>query len=290
MARKDGYRLKDCDPFYEIIPHIMPERNDATNLFEQDIDYEKIQEYLNECRGRGINMAHMSVIIAAFVRTVANNPQLNRFVMNKKIYARNHLSVCFVALSGDKSDETVNKIYFNLDDDIFTVNEKIHKAVEVARAPHEKNSMDKLLKKVMALPALVRVVVNFLKWIDKKFGLPFSVVDGSPFHTSLFITNLASIRIAPVYHHIYNFGTTGVFVAMGIPEKKVVKDGDGFREKKFQSLKICTDERIASGYYFATCFREVSKYLKNPRLLEQKPENVQMDEQIKAKNPKWIVK
>ncbi len=290
MGRKDGYRLKDCDPFYEIIPHIMAERNDATNLFEQDIDYDNIQQYVNDCRGKGIKMAHMSVIIASFIRTIAKYPQLNRFVVNKKIYARNHLSVCFVALSGDKSDETVNKIYFNLDDDIFTINEKIHKAVEIARAPHQENSMDKLLKKVMKFPALVGGVVNLLKWVDKKFGLPFSVVDGSPFHTSLFITNLASIRIAPIYHHIYNFGTTGVFVAMGIPTKKVVQKGEEFVEKKVQTLKICTDERIASGYYFAQCFKEVNKYLKNPRLLEEKPTDVEFDTQIKAKNPKFIVK
>ncbi|MCQ2551100.1 MAG: 2-oxo acid dehydrogenase subunit E2 [Clostridia bacterium] len=290
MARKDGYRLKDCSPFYEMVPNIMPERVDATNYFEQDVDFEAIQSYVNECRQKGINMLHMSIVIAALARTTARNPNLNRFVMNKKIYGRNHLCACFVSLNGDKSDETVNKVYFNLDDDIFQINEKVQKAVEVAKSVEGENSMDKILKKVMKLGGLVSAGVSFIKWVDKHFGLPFSVVDASPFHASFFVTNLASLRFGPVYHHIYNFGTVGMFVAMGTPEKKLYKAGGEIKEKKVQTLKMSTDERIADGYYFARCFKEINKYLKNPKLLEEKPVDAVYDPNIKKKNPKFIVR
>lgn len=290
MSRKDGYRLKDCSPFYEIIPHIMPERMDATNLFAQDVDFEPMQEYVNECRKKGINMLHMSIVIAALARTCARNPEINRFVVNKRIYGRNHICGCFVTLNGDKSDETVNKVYFNLDDNIFEINEKVIKAVEVARSQDGENSMDKILKKVMKFGGLVRAVVAFLKWIDKKFGLPFSVVDASPFHASFFVTNLASLRFGPVYHHIYNFGTVGMFVAMGTPEKKAVVSGGEITEKRIQTIKMTTDERIASGYQYAQCFKEIHSYLKDPKKLEERPTDAVYDPNIKKKNPKFIVK
>lgn len=290
MARKDGYRLKDQSPFYEMIPNIMPERTDATNYFEQDVDFEPMQAYVNECRKKGINMLHMSIVIAALARTCARNPEINRFVINKKIYARNHICACFVSLNGDKSDETVNKVYFNLDDNIFEINEKVQKAVDLAKSVEGENSMDKILKKVMKFGGLVSAVVSFLKWFDKHFGLPFAVVDASPFHASFFVTNLASLRFGPVYHHIYNFGTVGMFVAMGTPEKVVYKAGDEFKDKKIQKIKMSTDERTASGYEYAKCFKEIHSYLKDPRKLEERPTDAVYDPYIKKKNPKFIVK
>ena len=52
-------------------------------------------------------------------------------------------------------------------------------------------------------------------WMDKHGILPKGIIEASPFHTSLFLTNLKSIKMETVYHHIYNFGTTGIFVSMG---------------------------------------------------------------------------
>ncbi|MFR7990888.1 MAG: hypothetical protein ACLU5F_09860 [Anaerovoracaceae bacterium] len=291
MNRADGYRLKDCDPFYEIIPHIMPKRYDATNYIDLDLDMEAIQGYVNKCREKGIKMMHMSVMIAAYLRLVSQNPNLNRFVYNKRIYARNHFCVSFTTLkSGGENEETVSKIYFNLDDTIFEVNRKVRETIELNRNAETSNSMDKLLRRVMRVPFLVSSTVSILKWWDKHFSLPFAVIDGSPFHTSLFITNLASIRIGAVYHHIYDFGTTSLFIAMGQPEKRLLKLGEIVEERKVIPVKVTTDERIESGYYFSRCFKEFKRYLSNPEILENKPDSIVKDPNVKVKNPKFIVK
>ena len=291
MNRADGYRLKDCDPFYEIIPHVMTKRYDATNYIDLDLDMESIQAYINKCRGKGIKMSHMSVMIAAYLRLVSQNPNLNRFVYNKRIYARNHFCVSFTTLkAGGQNEETVSKIYFNLDDTIFEVNRKVRETIELNRSDENSNSMDRLLRKVMRIPFLVSSTVCLLKWWDKHFSLPFAVIDGSPFHTSLFITNLASIRINAVYHHIYDFGTTSIFIAMGQPEKRLLKLGEVIEERKVIPVKVTTDERIESGYYFSRCFKEFKRYLNNPELLESKPDAIVKDPNVKVKNPKFIVK
>ncbi len=275
---------------YELVPYIMPLRYDASNAVTEEIDLNLMQDYIKKCRRNGISMNHMSIIIAGAIRLVSQNPYLNRFVMNKKIYARNHFCVSFVTLQPGKDNDTVTKIYFNLDDDLFTVNKKVQEAIERAQVPTSENALDKLMAKLVRIPFLVGTSVGFLKWLDKHFTLPFSIIDASPFHTSLFITNLASIRTNAVYHHIYEFGTTGVFIAMGQPIKKLVKNGEVVEEHKIMELGIVTDERIANGHYYGRCFKELNRYYRNPEVLESKPATVVKDPDVKVKSPKFILK
>ena len=210
--------------------------------------------------------------------------------MNRKIYARNHFCVSFVTLQPGKTSDTVNKLYFNLDDDIFTVNRKVQEAIERTQQPTSQNALDKLMASLVRIPFLVGAAVGVLKFIDKYFTLPFSIINASPFHTSLFVTNLASIRTNAIYHHLYEFGTTGIFISMGQPERRIEKNGETVEEKKIMPLGIVTDERIANGHYYGRCFRELNRYYKNPELLEVPPEQVVRDPDVRKKNTKFIVK
>ena len=290
MYRADGYRIRTNDAMYELVPYIMPYRYDASNSVTVDIDLDLMQDYIRKCRKKGINMSHMSIIIAGALRIASQNPFLNRFVMNRKIYARNHFCVSFVTLQPGKTSDTVNKLYFNLDDDIFTVNRKVQEAIERTQQPTSQNALDKLMASLVRIPFLVGAAVGVLKFIDKYFTLPFSIINASPFHTSLFITNLASIRPNAIYHHLYEFGTTGIFISMGQPERRIEKNGETVEEKKIMPLGIVTDERIANGHYYGRCFRELNRYYKNPELLEVPPEQVVRDPDVRKKNTKFIVK
>lgn len=290
MFRADGYRVRGNDAMYELVPYIMPYRYDASNSVTVDIDLGLMQDYVRKCRKKGINMSHMSIIIAGALRIASQNPFLNRFVMNRKIYSRNHFCVSFVTLQPGKTSDTVNKIYFNLDDDIFTVNQKVQEAIERTQEPTSENALDRLMASLVRLPFLVGAAVGVLKFIDKYFTLPFSIINASPFHTSLFITNLASIRTNAIYHHLYEFGTTGIFISMGQPEKRIEKNGETVEERKIMPLGIVTDERIANGHYYGRCFRELNRYYKNPELLETPPEKVVKDPDVRKANPKFIVK
>lgn len=290
MFRADGYRVRGNDAMYELVPYIMPYRYDASNSVTVDIDLGLMQDYVRKCRKKGINMSHMSIIIAGALRIASQNPFLNRFVMNRKIYSRNHFCVSFVTLQPGKTSDTVNKIYFNLDDDIFTVNQKVQEAIERTQEPTSENALDRLMASLVRIPFLVGAAVGVLKFIDKYFTLPFSIINASPFHTSLFITNLASIRTNAIYHHLYEFGTTGIFISMGQPEKRIEKNGETVEERKIMPLGIVTDERIANGHYYGRCFRELNRYYRNPELLETPPEKIVRDPDVRKANPKFIVK
>ena len=86
MYRADGYRVRGEDAMYELVPYIMPYRYDASNSVTVDIDLDLLQNYVRKCRSKGISMSHMSIIIAGMLRVTSQNPCLNRFIMNRKVY------------------------------------------------------------------------------------------------------------------------------------------------------------------------------------------------------------
>ena len=64
----------------------------------------------------------------------------------------------------------------------------------------------------------------------------------------------------------------------------------GSADVEIMELGIVTDERIANGHYYGRCFKELSRYYKNPALLETPPETIVKDPHVRKKNPKWILK
>lgn len=270
--RADGKRVRKADPMYTVVPYIMNKRNDAMNMTTVDIPVEPIQDYINAKRKEGVRLSHMSVVTAAYLRIAYEFPLLNNFIVNKKIYTHNEFKVAMVVLKSlVTEEETMSKVQFELDDNIFEVNEKIDVYVETNRQVSAKNNTDKMISFLVSLPGVCNIAVGIFKLLDRYGLLPKFITDLSPFHASLTITNMASIRTNHIYHHIYNFGTTSVFIAMGqnreVPKKK---NGEIVFEKCIP-LGVVMDERICSGLYFAKAFRAFKNYLANPALLEEKP-------------------
>lgn len=272
--RADGKKVKNVDPMYLIAPYIMNKRVDSMNMTTIDIPHEPIQKYINKKRKEGINISHMALIIAAYVKTMSQYPELNRFVVNKRVYQRNEIAVGMVVLQSLEShDGTMSKMYFNENDDIFAVNDKINKYVAENREAPENNGTEKIMKFLLSVPGLLPVGVSFLKFLDRHGLLPKAIIDMSPFHMSFGITNLASIRTNHIYHHCYEFGTTSVFLAMGNTREVAKRKGGEIVFEKCIPIGVTMDERICSGSYFATAFRALKKYLANPELLEAQKES-----------------
>lgn len=271
--RKDGRRVKHGDPMYTIVPHIMVERSDSMNMCEMFTPMAPMNEYIRDKKKDGIIISHLALVISAYVRTVAEFPQINRFIVNRKIYARKGIQIGMVVLKPGTEDETMSKMNFMPENDIFEVNRILIEYITKNRKSDEKNSTDKMIGGLLKVPGLCRVGVGLFKWLDKHGILPKKVIDLSPFHASMTITNLASIRANHIYHHIYNFGTTSQLISMGnlreVPHKDI--DGEIVYERSIP-FGIVMDERIATGKYYAKAFAKMQIYLKNPRLLEGTPE------------------
>ena len=276
--RPDGKRVKNADPMYTVAAYIMNKRVDSMNMITIDIPVEPIKEYLNKKRKEGYNFSHMSVVLASFIRTMKEFPELNRFVVNKKIYQRNELAVGMVVLQpGGTGHGTMSKMYFDENNTIFEVNDIINKYVEDNRNAPKSNGTEKMIKFLLSVPGVLPVGVALFKWMDKHGLLPKAIIDMSPFHMSFGITNLASIRTNHIYHHCYEFGTTSIFLAMGNTREVPHRKGNEIVFEKCMPIGVTIDERIASGAYFAMAFRKMRTYLRNPELLEVAPtdENIE---------------
>lgn len=266
--RPDGTRVKNLPPLVAAIPYIMPKRYDAWNTITENIDEEVIKEFIRDQRRQGVRLNHMSVIISAYYKASLENPKLNYFVMNRKIYKRNHFCVSFVImkkLADGSPSETTLKVYLEPEDTVFTVNEKIKSAIAANEKTEQSNSTDHFARFMFSVPGLPRFVVGLAYFLDKHGLLPRKVIDLSPFHTSLFITNLASIKTSYIHHHCYEFGTTSVFVCMGKPVPNYIS---GDLTKKMMPIGVVMDERICTGYEYAAFCNDFRRYMRLPRMLE----------------------
>lgn len=275
--RADGKRVKNIPPMYAVAAHIMAKRSDACNSIELFIPLEPMQKYLRDVRARGHNISHLALVISAFLRTTAEYPFLNRFVANKTIYARNEYAVGMVVLKPGQLDGTMNKMYFEMTDTIFDVQKKVDEYIDENRQEGDTNSTDKLISTLLKIPGLCRFGVCVFKLMDKWGLLPRSIIKASPFHTSMVISNLASIRTNHIYHHIYDFGTTSMILTMGNSREIPKRVGGEIVHEKCMPFGLVMDERICSGSYYALAFRRLSEYLRDPQKLELPPDKVYED-------------
>lgn len=272
--RKDGRRIKTAQPMYQVAMHIMAERNDSLNSITLHIPEAPIKSYVHKKRDEGFRTSHLAVMLAAYVRTISQYPLLNRFIVNKRLYARNEIAVGMVVLKPGATEGTMNKMYFTPDMTIYDVERVLSEYVEQNRKAGDTNSTDNLIKLLLSIPGLCRFGVNLLKWLDKHNWLPKAIIKASPFHCSMTITNLASIGTNYIHHHVYNFGTTALIMAMGNPEEKPVRRHGEIEFERVIPLGVVMDERIADGCQYAIAFKEMEKYFKNPELLEVPPEKI----------------
>lgn len=280
--RADGRLLKEIDPIIALTPYLMPMRCDAQVMLNLKVDYEKLARYIVEQGANGHRLTFMELLIATFVRVASELPEINRFIANKRMYARTQLTVSFVLLketstSGAVEENTV-KCYFDPRDTIYDVAERVSEIIETNRKEEVDNSTMKVAK-LLLRPALANTVVALARFLDRYGIMPKYIMNASPFHTSLFVTNMASIGMPAVNHHIYNFGTTSIFVSIGNVERTVQIGPDGKPvRKRLLPLGLTADERICAGAIYAKMVNRMYYYMNNPSLLETPPESVRFEE------------
>ena len=288
--RYDGRRVKHMDPVVQLTPHLMPMRCDAQVFLDHEVEYEPLMRYIAEKSRAGVKITFMEVLVAAYVRGVSQVPEVNRFIMNKQFYNRTQLTVAFTMLldTPDGSlEETAVKIHFDPSDTLLDVSARIKETIANNRKPENANMALKLASFLMSAPLLPNLVVGIVRLLDRYGICPKMILEASPFHTAMFITNMASIGMHKVYHHIYNFGTTSLFLSLGTPEREYGVDASGKVVRKCTlPVGVTADERVCGGAVYAQLFAVMKKCLRNPALLEQPPETVKYNEGAEYHHPK----
>lgn len=278
--RYEGRRIRGYNPMDRVAWYIMPRRNGATNLLAYSVDVASMEDYIRQKRAEGLDSFGIThVLLAAYVRTVSQRPALNRFLSGQKLYARNKIWVNMDVKKEMRtgSPDTVIKAVFPKDATARQVYEILNSTVKAAK--EEDSSFDGTARALNYIPGLVlRLVMGILSFMDY-FGLiPASLIRVSPFHGSLFITSMGSLGIPPVFHHLYDFGNVPVFCSFGAKEKRLEVRRDGtVAEVHYIPYTFTTDERICDGFYYASAFKLLRGYLKDPWQLDTPPESVKED-------------
>jgi len=280
--RPEGRRVKEMDPIVRMTPYIMPMRCDAQVFLDYDVDYDPLMRFIAQKSREGCKITFMEIVIAAFVRAVSQVPEINRFIMNKQFFNRKELTVSFTLLLDTEDGsikENAAKIFFDPSDTIYDVSARMKATVEANRHEETATFLLKLVNVLLKVPGLPNLVVGLVKLLDRYGLCPKFLLDALPFHTSMYITNNASIGLMRVYHHIYNFGNTSLFFGMGVPKRFNTVDAKGNVVRKCQlPIGITADERVCAGATYAKFFAVMKQCFLHPEMLETPPEKVYYNE------------
>ncbi len=277
---KEGRRVRSLPAMSYVSHLIMKERNDAQNQFEDVVDITNIERYLDEKHKEGYtDLALLHVLLTAYARVVSDRPGINRFLAGQRIYARNNIE-CVMTIKKElslESPDTCIKVELDPRDNVYNVYKKFQKTVKAAI--EEESDFDNVAKLLTKLPRpILRGIVSFLKWLDYHGWLPKALMKVSPFHGSMIVTSMGSLGIPAIYHHLYDFGTLPVFISYGNVFTADAIKRDGTRERHhFITIKVVTDERICDGYYYASAFKRLKRYLLHPETLDKTLESVTED-------------
>ena len=280
--RRDATLLRNTDAMHFIMGIIYPHRADNEAYIAERVNLEPIKAYLAGKNVEGIPFKYtfFHVILTALVKTVTLRPKLNRFYANENYYQRNKVTAGFVIKKefSDGSEEAVALLEAKPDATIDTIHQEIYQRVHATRNEQKKNTTDNSMDILNKLPRfLSKAVIRFIRWLDRHGWCPDVLIGDDPNYSSVFLSNLGSIKLRSGYHHLTNWGTCSLFCVIGEKKWTPLYDEHGLVEmRETVDLGLTVDERIADGYYYSKSIRLFKYLLEHPALLEQ-PMNTEVE-------------
>jgi len=268
--RKDAWLVRDLDPMHSIMNYILGTRIENEAVATIDIDIIELNKYLSD-KNKDIDprfkYTYLHAVIASLARTFQLRPCMNYFVRKKRFYERKVISFSYVAkrYKQDHAEENIIIQEYHPESDVSSIqmiHDKAVKEISSFRKDNVSNtSSGDLINKFLSMPSfLLSPIIGFLRILDKQGLLPYSIAKDLPYYSSVFISNLGSIKFNAKYHHLTNFGTNSVFVIIG---EKYSAEG-----KELLPISFTIDERIADGVYFANSIKLFKALLLKPEYLD----------------------
>jgi len=273
--RHDAVRLRDMDSYHIILPYIYPHRADCEASFTQKVDMTNILAYLKERNARpgAYKTTMFQIFIAAFAKTCILRPKLNNYIIGKHYFRRTDFKVGFVAKAefSDEGEEFLVNMTLCPEDTLDSYQSKLQDRISKAKQGNEGDSTTDAMNVVTKLPRfLLSLLIRIFRILEYFNIMPQSLVSGDPDYSTVFVTNLGSIKCGSGYHHLNNWGTNSIFCALGLMQKEPVFQADGSYEMRdIADTTFVVDERIADGFYFIKSIQLFKYILAHPQILER---------------------
>lgn len=275
--RRDAKLARDLDSMHVFMPFLLPKRTDNEAVMNEVIDLTSVMEYIERKNAGNPDYKYtiFQVICAALAKTVYLRPKMNRFVSGHRTYDRNDLSFSFVVKKKfvDDAHESLAIMKMDQESEISPMDQfhdKLRDIVYSVRVHDKQDSTTDIMDIFKKLPRwLTRMIVGSLNILDYYGKVPAALSKSDPYNSTIFITNLGSIKMSANYHHLVNWGTNSFFVVVGEKYRRPYFREDGSYElRDALELGMTVDERIADGLYFAGSIRLLRRLLNEPELLE----------------------
>ncbi len=267
-SRPDGTLIGKVHPYRRMMPFIMPTRNESVVYFDDTLRAEPLLEYLAAARAEfGANMTH--AVVAAGNIALGQNPAMNRFVAGKRLYQRDGRWLTFAAKRKKKDAKArlgVVKLRMQDGETFRDLVGRINSRIDVERSG-KKTGLDKELSLFLLIPrSVLALLVHVFRHLDHLNLIPRFFVEGDGMYTSVFLANLGSVDMQPGYHHLYEWGTSPLFLMIGkIEERPCVGAGGELEVGKVLPVRFSFDERIDDGLTASHGINTFRDVLSDPR-------------------------
>ena len=267
--RPDGDLVRDVPPTKAIMPYLMRGRNESAVYFEQRVALRKADQYI-----RDFNTAHpetpitiQHLVMWAIVQVLTQFPTMNRFVIGGRLYQRREITFTYSAKQSlkDKSPLLVLKRRFDPDEPFPTMVAEMQAQLREDKYGGHVSQADHEAALILKLPGVLRrVVIAAGRVLDAWGLLPKSMLEADPLYASVFFANLASIGMDPCWHHLYEYGTIGVFGVIGRPTTDPGSPTSGPDRRRSMELRWTFDERVEDGLVAGYALKRAKQILEDP--------------------------
>jgi hypothetical protein len=267
--RPDGTIVRDLPPTKRIMPYIMRGRNESAFYFEQTMSLHKTDAFI-----RAFNDAYpqhpigvQHILMRSIVEVMTRYPTLNRFVVGGRLYQRSEIWFSYSAKQNLKegSPLIVVKRRFTADEPFVDMVAGMAEQLRDHRFGDGISRSDREVELIMKLPGLGRRTVLAIGRFADAFGLlPRSFIDEDPLYASAFFANLGSVGQDSGYHHLYEYGSIGVFGVIGKPRAEPGSPTSGPGRRRTLSVKWTFDERTEDGLVAGYGLRLCKQFVEDP--------------------------
>ena len=275
MARDrfDGSPVANVHPVRRIMPFVMPTKNGAFVLFEQEIATAPLIAFLadvNRGRAAGRHVTMFHCVLRAIGVALTEFPRLNRYVAGSRLYARNAIWLAFSAKQRLEKDAPLftAKVDFRTGELLEGFVDRVLDVLGEGRSGKE-TAADREIKTFLRLPGpVLRLAVKLQRVLDGWNLYPASLLRDDPLYASAFVANLGSVGLDAAFHHLYEYGSIPIFATMGrIQRVPIVFENGSVGSREVFKLRYTYDERVEDGFYAARALERLAACLGDPATL-----------------------
>lgn len=262
FRRPDGVLVQDASPERRMMPFLMPRRSDCLIFYDQHLDVTRARAWLRE-QNRASPPGERSTLFALFLHACGQAmqrwPETNRFVSGGHLYQRRGTFISFAAKETMTARGSLRLVKLPMleSEPLAAFVRRMGGEVEEARHGRRR-AVDREVQGLLRLPGwLLASLVRAGRWLDRMNLFPWVMMRDDPMFTSMFASNIGSVGLDNMYHHLYEYGTGSAFAMFGAPRR-----ASGGRVQV--QVRWTFDERITDGLYCFRTMEEVRRLVEAP--------------------------